>query len=281
MRHQGDRPRIPDFRKKVLSFGEIHGIEDLTPAKLGIIGKWLAEGRKVTLALERAYDQQSLVLDWLAEGKPGRQFKALFSAPATSHYLSDQFSFLQGLADIPSAKRKKLKVLCADMSFAPRGTDKRARLSREILNCADEDEFDRRRELFLISQFEQNRGLLEKSDRVLFAAGNMHASKTRYYFPLGEKQYRHIPTVTGWLNARYGCESVFTLPFSGHTRYQGPVGLKKNPVALGSPPLKKIAASPFNGFAATKHSGVRTASFLASYDWLFGIKKCTPSAAIW
>ncbi len=271
---------IPEFKKKVLSFGEIHGITDTTDVKLAIIGKWLERGLKATLALERGYDQGPLINSWLSTGAPGRELVSCFRNAKTAHYLSDQFSFIQGLADIPVSKRRKLRVLCVDMSFSPQGTGRRARMSRKILGLADEDEFDRERELFISRQFKSHSAVLKASDKVMFVAGNMHASKTCYYFPLREKQFRHIPTVTGWLSGEYGCESVFTLPFSGHNRYQGSGGLKKAPISIKSPLLMKIAAVPFNGLVATKNSGVKTASFLASYDWTFGIKSCTPAGRV-
>lgn len=265
----------PSFAKKALCFGEIHGIEDTAAVKLEIIREWIKLGLRVAVALERDYDQEPLVCRWLSTGTPDEKIQSAFKTASTASFLSDQYYFLQGLADASLAANGKLCAICVDISFLPR--DEKSRSAR-ILACRSADEFDRRRELFIISRLKAAAAVLDAADRVMFAAGNMHVSRTDHYFPLREAPCRHIHTAAGWLDSRYGCESVYTLPFSGYNCYQSRDGLKKKAQHPSSPVFRSLVAHPFDGFRQVVGAGIVDTAFLKSYDWLFGIKACRPSA---
>lgn len=263
------------FNKKALAFGEVHGITNLTEAKLAIISEWLTQGRSVSVCLERDFTQQIQIEEWLQKGRPG-SLLSLFEKPTSSQFLEDQYSFLDQLSYSHRKHPGKMRVHCVDLSFG----DPEDANSKKILAIQDEDLFDSEREHFIVSQMQSHKNELDKSDKIIWIAGNMHASKTAMYFPRIGKPTRHISTAAMWLNETYGLESIFALPFAGKINYQAKGRLSeeilKNPTAITDGWID----SPFQGYRASQSISNAPQNFKDSFDWIYGINPANASKPV-
>lgn len=266
----------PSFSKKAVAFGEIHGISNLVQPQIEIIRDWLVKGHSVSVCLERAFNQQELIEDWLSTGRPGADLSDGFLDPKTSHHLDNQLFFLSKASLLRKQFPGKMHVLCVDIAFENAEDE----ASREILKIKDEDEFDKRREDFILARMQDHGHVLHGSDKIIWIAGNMHASKTARYFPLNGGSSSHIPTAAMWLDEQYGLESVFTLPFSGALNYQSGGRLIRSEIEVTSPEFSGLMAAPFDGFRPSVHFQNLSADFKNSYDWIFGIKRASPSGTV-
>lgn len=264
------------FSKKSIAFGELHGILNLTKIKLEIIRQLACEGHSILICLERDFDQQKLIEDWLISGKPNQILKEKFLSPISSQFLEDQFIFFDQLASLRHQYGDKIKVLCVDIAFNNSNDD----ISKEILATQDEDKFDASREQFIIGRLQMYQSILDESDKIIWISGNMHASKTAYYFPLKTECCPHVSTVAMWLNQKYGLESIFTLPFSGAFNYQSGQKMVVSEFKIQSSALNDLALSPFDGFKSTEVFPNLSKKFKDSYDWIYGLQEATPSRAI-
>ncbi len=259
------------FKKKALAFGEVHGISGLTKAKLDIITNWLLQDLIISICLERDSDQQAQIEDWIQSNKVSNEFKSRFLTSTTSQFLDDQYYFFQELSLIALNYPRKIKVFCVDISFNE-PTDEASRL---VLSARDEDHFDSLREKFIIERLREHQPCLDRSDKVLWIAGNMHASKTSNYFPLNGSASNHIPTAAMWLDETYGLESIYTLPFSGAYSYQQQGNLKINEFESTD-----WAGESFDGFRPAKAISKLSNDFKMSYDWVYGIKNAIAARSI-
>lgn len=200
--------------KKAVALGECHGIANLVTYKTRLARDWAEQGLSVAVCLERDFDHQVSLNKWLFSGQPDPRFRDKFLKPKTAQFLEDQFFFFDELARISRRFPGRVRVLCVDISFKHPDA-----ASRAVLNARDENEFDRLREKFIIERMQARRDALDRSDRILWIAGNMHAAKFPFYFPLDSEPCPHIETAAMWLNERYGAESIFTLPFAGQYNY--------------------------------------------------------------
>lgn len=116
---------------------------------------------------------------------------------------------------------------------------------------------------------------LDRSDRILWVAGNMHASKTSHYFSLHGPPLEHVDTSAMWLDEQYGLESIFTLPFSGFSNYQHHGKMALSEFKIQSPLFTTL--NTFEGLQATASLHPLSEVFQKSYDWIYGLRQAKPS----
>lgn len=262
--------QIP-MQAKALAFGEVHGINGLPDLKIGLIRSWLDQNQSVCLLLERGVDQQSAIENWMRDGHPTNSFLQRFINPNTSLFFETEYNFLDSLAKLHLSYPGQLQVFCVDIAF----DDSDDTTSKSILSEGDEDLFDQRREQFIIEEMQTHERTLSASQKIMWIAGNMHASKTAHYFPLDEVSVSHILTSSMWLHERFGLESIYTLAFSGQARYQSEAGLALHPLSPSSLEFQHLTA--FQGFRPTHSLPGLSPEFRNSYDWILGIPDAQPA----
>lgn len=261
---------LEQINTKAIAIGEIHGIRNLTPIKISLLESLLECGNKVFLGLERDFDQSESVNHWMRTGEVPIELIRMFESPKTSSFLCDQFEFLSHLSHLYRTYPNQLQVHCLDISFSAESEDE---LSKKIRKVDDEDAFDSQREKFIIDQLSGLKNSLDSSDKIVWIAGNMHCSKTDFYFPIQGSPVRHIETVSYWLDSQYGCTSMYSLPFEGENTYQMQGKLDSKRIQT---PLWAKDATVFDGIK--KSAGIINHSeFSKAYDWVFGVKECIPS----
>lgn len=260
---------------KVVAFGEFHGITNLLEIKLSLLDCWIKQNKSIVILLEKPYDEEKDIQQWMTQNRPNNKYLDNFKNPKTSAFLEDQFRLLQKISD---RFNKQITIKCIDISFSPKDNNEKGQKSKEILKIKDEDEFDKQREEFIINQLKENKGLLDKTDRILLIAGNMHTSKTPYYFSRDNKAEKHIATSAMWLNEKYTCLSIFSLPILGESNYQ-----KKGKLTItkfNNPQSDIFRNLNFEKNIIKSSETTIDSKFKSSYDWIILLKDCTPSLKI-
>ncbi len=264
---------------KIVAFGEEHGVKGVWAHQMELVKHWAQSGYKILVMLEHPVNVQDEIDSWLEQGFPSKPYLEKFLRPKTAGHLLGVYRMIETLAQL-KGEGAALRTLCFDMVHepAPRGIGKdEVKLFREILDTKDEDEFNLKRECYMISRVNENYANVEWADKVLIPCGSMHASKTRYILDDYAVSFEHIDTLTMWLSQREEVTSIYFYGMSGQSLYQAKGGgLELYPFDQATNILSCITGGPDTGYVRTVDlPECNDKNFwIEAYDYIFFQRVC-------
>ena len=187
----------------------------------------LDQGKSVVVLLERPFSENAFYEEWYRKKSVPSKFLNLFKDAKVAAYTELELNFLDSLISM-KIEGHDLRISGVDMSFRNDCINELESESKYIRSLSDEDEFDLKREKFIVERMIEVDSILTASDHVLWFAGNMHTSKTSHYFSLREKPEEHISTSGMYLSKLYESVSIFCYPISGSFSYQSMGAIQTN-----------------------------------------------------